>query len=320
MSIFTAESDFKNTHNILPNVLNYRGTPSSLNDRSSLSFSDQGAWFSYGFPSSQNNFGGFAGPFLMTEQNGVWCSQTLSQLDILIDNTKNIEWNDFTTSYESYNSHMKQIFTSKELEISQILFYTSAHTALIISEIKNISEKVIEIKPFWKGNIFLENLRMVKKDNLIEINSDKSLAKGYIQILDEISNTDIKNNSYEISLEKSVLKPNESRKNFIAQSFIFPEYDIEDELKLNDALPFSYEEKFNKRVEEKDNQLRTVFGKIDSNWNAPKYKNLIAKLILTLQNNWRTAAGNLKHSGIFPSYHYQWFHGIACQRTDKSYV
>ncbi len=31
---------------------------------------------------------------------------------------------------------------------------------------------------------------------------------------------------------------------------------------------------------------------------------------MTLQNNWRSASGELKYGGLFPSYHYYWFHGF----------
>ena len=40
------------------------------------------------------------------------------------------------------------------------------------------------------------------------------------------------------------------------------------------------------------------------------YSDLVAKLVLTLQNNTRIAAEGLKHGGLFPSYNYEWFHGF----------
>ena len=66
------------------NALNYSGTPSSPTDRSSLAFSDQGAWFAYGFLAKENKSLGFTGPFLMTQGQGEWSSKILSELTLLI--------------------------------------------------------------------------------------------------------------------------------------------------------------------------------------------------------------------------------------------
>ena len=37
---------------------------------------------------------------------------------------------------------------------------------------------------------------------------------------------------------------------------------------------------------------------------------MLSKAHLTLQNNWRIPAGEIKHEGLFPSYHYKWFNGF----------
>ena len=57
---------------LLSDELDYTGTPATTDDRSSLMFSDQGAWFAYGFHSDTSYQGGFSGPFLMTQENGMW--------------------------------------------------------------------------------------------------------------------------------------------------------------------------------------------------------------------------------------------------------
>ena len=77
------------TDSTLPfNILNYVGTPDSAKDRSSLAFSDQGAWFAYGFPEKGQNILGFSGPFLMTQNNGDWSSTSLSQLKLMNSGTQ----------------------------------------------------------------------------------------------------------------------------------------------------------------------------------------------------------------------------------------
>ena len=67
--------------NSLPsNTLNYTGSPISVEDKSSLMFSDQGAWFAYGFPSEGNIVLGFSGPFLMTQGQGGVVQQNVESI------------------------------------------------------------------------------------------------------------------------------------------------------------------------------------------------------------------------------------------------
>ena len=66
-------------------ILSYTGTPTHNKDKEMLMFSDQGAWFAYSIPDSITKGQGFSGPFLMTQENGVWSSAMLSQILIKID-------------------------------------------------------------------------------------------------------------------------------------------------------------------------------------------------------------------------------------------
>ena len=75
-------------------ILDFKGAPENKADRDMLMFSDQGAWFSYGLPDSLTAYGGFSGPFLMTQENGVWISPNLSRLQLSdgSNNGKIIDW------------------------------------------------------------------------------------------------------------------------------------------------------------------------------------------------------------------------------------
>ena len=77
----TAPDAENNSSITLPaNTLNYIGTPKFPIDSSSLMFSDQGAWFAYGYPSKEKKVLGFSGPFLMTQGIGEWSSEALAKL------------------------------------------------------------------------------------------------------------------------------------------------------------------------------------------------------------------------------------------------
>jgi putative isomerase len=295
-----------------PNILDYSGNPDSPKYRDSLAFSDQGAWFAYGFSAKPEAFAGFSGPFLMTQENGVWSSNALSQLKLTNYESKEpIDWKEFSVEQTSYNSHLEQVFTSDKLQISQTLFYTSPHTALITTSISNLSDRTVTLVPVWSGSTFLKKIRFKRKGATLVIKSEKSKAIGYLRSLDNriaaIRNT---KTSYTIELKRISLAPKETTTVLFTQSFIFPEYNHQSELKRIDELKGIHSKQFEQRVLSKEKQLSGLYRKLGTRWSKPLYKKLLAKTVLTLQNNWRIPAGELKHSGLFPSYHYIWFHGF----------
>jgi len=290
---------------IYSNVLNYCISPKKSFDKNGLMFSDQGAWFAYSFPDSISNNSGFSGPFLMTQQNGVWSSSSLSNLNLKIGDTK-VEWLKHETS--SYNSHLEQVFRSEDLELQQKLVFASGHTAFIQSTLLNKSDKEIElIYNFQNKELFAEGLSLSSNKNEITVNSTKSKAVGHLIFP---INTEIKveGNSYKTSENFIKLKPNESKEILITQTFIFPEYDWNDELDSMSSLNF--EDVLNYRIEEKEYQIQELISKKKKIFSDKKYDEVLTKAHLTLQNNWRIAAGELKNEGLFPSYHYKWFNGF----------
>ncbi len=104
--------------NFSKNSLDYHSTPKDAKDRSGLMFSDQGAWFAYGQPKESKASIGFSGPFLMTQQNGVWLSASFMGATIKVDDT----FEPLTTeSSHSYASHLENYYSSKRLSIQDLL-------------------------------------------------------------------------------------------------------------------------------------------------------------------------------------------------------
>ncbi len=288
------------------NILDYRISPKNSKDKNGLMFSDQGAWFAYSFPDSIVNYGGFSGPFLMTQQNGVWISPSLSKLLIKNENNQDITWT--TTECESFNSHLKQVFKSKTISLKQELVYSSGHTALIKSTITNDSELPIEISLGWKCQAtFAEELSFSSNGNQLKIKSAKSEAVGHI-IFEK--GTVIRNSDsiYSTVAETIQLKPNETKEINISQTFIFPEYSWQEEQEILKTIAF--DSVLDARKFEKNSELKSLISNKINQFSDSIYSEVLAKASLTLQNNWRIPAGEIKHEGLFPSYHYKWFHGF----------
>ena len=293
------------------NTLNYIGTPTSAKDRSTLAFSDEGAWFAFGFPTNPAGHTGFTGPFLMTQGNGVWSSEVLSQLKFTDAETgEPVDWQNAQILQNGFPSHLQQEIEIEDLKLSQTLFYISPHSAIITSRITNTSSEKVELHPHWKGKLFPIGARIESGDKGIGITFSKSPSRGVVQALgSEILNTSTTDSTYDLRLEIIELAPGESRELILAHSFYFPPTNwAEEQSRIGRAAddPTRFLED---RINEKKAQLTGLCDRLDSSRMDTAYRDLLVKTVLTLQNNWRSPAGELTHSGLFPSYHQKWFHG-----------
>jgi putative isomerase len=291
------------------NSLNYQGNPMNATDRKPLAFSDKGAWFAFGFLESSNVQAGFSGPFLMTEQNGVWLSSSFVSLHLKDEKQQQaINWKTSLVNQNSYNSHLEQQFKNKKLEVKQHLVFASGHSALQKTTITNRSAKAITLFPSFNSKVFLDNVQLSKEGQTLKIVSTKSTAIGYIQFLNSKATIEITKEGYGAQIEKLILNPNETKEILVSQTFIFPQYSWKEEKEALAKVKFNSLLKNTQR--EKENQLTQLIAKKKAIYKETIYSNFLAKLVLTLQNNSRIAAEGLKHEGVFPSYNYEWFHGF----------
>lgn len=293
------------------NVLDYKGAPNSPRDRDMLMFSDQGAWFAYGLPDTIGYHGGFSGPFLMTQENGVWLSPVLQRLEFnLIDPGKQpSSLTNALISQKSYASHLEQVYVGSVLNVKQELVYLSAHTALQRTVVTNRTDKSISLDAQYSGQLFDVGVQAETKGDQIALISEKSDAVGYLLFLDGAKGIQIQDGlSYNLEKHRFVLKPQESKSFLASQTFIFPEYSWEKEKRAIEAI--SFDTLLKRRKVEAQKELLSLQSKLREKFNDSLYLTLAAKARLTMQNNWRVPAGELKHQGLFPSYHYEWFHGF----------
>ncbi len=295
----TKEQSYFNYLQLSENILNYKTTPKDKFDKNGLMFSDQGAWFAYSCADT-TEFVGFSGPFLMTQQNGIWSSQCLSALYI-----ENQQW--AIQNSKSFNSHLEQLFTSASLQVRQRLVYLSGHTAFIQSEIKNISKEEISFQYQWKNYpVLADDLNFSASENQVIINSEKTNAIGYLQFPSQIKSC--APNSYETIPETIKLAEGKSTTLLLSQTFLFPEYSWKKEnLHIKKT---NFDSLFTIRQAEKETQLTAIINNRKNQFQDSIYAQVLIKAQLTLQNNWRIPSGEIAYEGLFPSYHYEWFNGF----------
>ena len=294
------------------NILDYHITPKDSIDKSGLMFSDQGAWFAYSLTKTNRGLIGFSGPFLMTQDNGIWSSGILSGILLTTGhhNDNLLSLKEDLVEQSSSSSHLHRIFQNEKLKLEQSLVFLSGHTALQKVIITNITDDTILVSANIQGGISNIGIELSNENNEIKLTSKNSEAVGYIDTLNKIERIDIldENRFYGIQLESSFLDPNESKEIIISQTFIFPEYSWEKEKALIERVDF--DSILNARKQEKNKQLKSLIDNRKPQFQDDKYAEVLAKAHLTLQNNWRIPAGEIEHEGLFPSYHYKWFNGF----------
>jgi len=121
---------------------------------------------------------------------------------------------------------------------------------------------------------------------------------------------ELTDSAYVITLKNIQLKPGEQKTLLLTHSFIFPQYDVTATIKNLENLSENHKSLLQNRITEKVQQLEQLSKNGNPDFKDSVYQQLRAKAVLTLQNNWRIPAGELKYAGLFPSYHYIWFHGF----------
>jgi putative isomerase len=290
------------------NVLDYRITPKDSLDKSGLMFSDQGAWFGFGFPDYTDIIEDFSGPFLMTEQNGVWSSSSLAPIRITIGDHPVYPKKENIIYQFAYSSHLEQQLDINGIDLKESLIFLNGNTVLIKYEFINKKEFNNEVTYYWENqSLFTNSLKLSSIENYITIKSSKTDANGYILFpkTTMLKNTD---STYTSEFQHLDLQPNESKSIVISQTFIFPEYSWEKEKALIESVDF--DSVLNARKQEKNSQLKSLITNRKPQFQDKRYAEVLAKAQLTLQNNWRIPAGEIEHEGLFPSYHYEWFNGF----------
>ena len=290
------------------NILDYRITPKDSVDKSGLMFSDQGAWFAYSFPDSIGIIEDFSGPFLMTQQNGIWSSSSLTPIRLTIGDHPVYPKKGNIIYQSAYSSHLEQELDLNGIDLRETLLFLDGHTALIKYELTNREEFNNEVSYYWENQTILANdIDFTADNNELKIDSKKSSAIGYLIFPKNIELT-ISDSTYTTNWNTFYLEPNETKSFVVSQTFIFPEYSWKEEQKLIANIDF--DSVLKARKSEKEIQLKKLIENSKPNFKDNEYAEVLAKAHLTLQNNWRIAAGEIKHEGLFPSYHYEWFNGF----------
>jgi len=297
-----------------PNVLDIRGVPNNPDDLSLSCFSDLGAWHGYALPdlSDSTYFGGFIGPFLI-EQNK-WLSQCLTKLIIYdVVNNREIDLPQCRNPEITFlPGLLKQTIQADSVSVKLDLCFISSRSALIRAEISNLFSKQKQLRLGWQGNVFQDKVYFELSPEGIAVKFKESEAcinlalPPDIEVKITISND---KKSYCIEGKNSIsLAPGQSCKMHLIQTVGFNSKEQKAEEQLIEKVFSAPDKKFKETQKRWNGYLKGILL-TENDWRGEKaYQDIAVKCLETLIVNWRSPAGDLTYSGLYPSY--QRFHGF----------
>ncbi len=300
-----------------PNILNLTGTPDSLDDRSVFAFSDLGAWHGYALPDENNRefFGSFIGPYIMTQDNGIWLGDCLSKMEIIdLETSKEINLEEAEIiERNSYPNQLKQILQTKnpKLRIETTLIFASNRTGLMSLDIQNKSSENLKLSVHWRGQSFLDEVSFTTEQQAIKIDFGKNKNIAWISSLkanESIVTTNGK--QFKIQTNPFELSPGASWNSHLTQSFCFNEEEQKKEIVLLNELSKNPASVYRSNATRWNENIEKVTNYLKPEFNTTAHQNIVVKCLQTLTTNWKSAAGFFKYDGLFPSYNYEWFNGF----------
>jgi len=283
-----------------PNVIEMKNSPTSSNTKGLNAFFDLGSWM--GFSLSENkNSTGFSGPYLLGVDHGLWAADNLISLD-LIDKKGNSILKELKSSKQTYlpeRLENEQHFNS--ITVNSTLLINSKESAVISTTVSNNDTKSLLFNPEWKGALFKEIGHFVNNKNFLSVALDKKQQLYIYPVTCDKFNINSDSISYVTKLKKTKLKPGES----ITYNIVIQYHPDQTNIQS-----LRNEQDVSLALNNNQSRWNSYLEMIDKKDLSQNEKLVLAKSICTLINNWRSAAGELKHDGVFPSYHYKWFQGF----------
>jgi putative isomerase len=296
------------------NTLNIQGIPKDAYDLAPFGFSDMGAWHGYALPHQDSTayYGGFAGPLSM-KMWGQWLGKNLCQLVLTDANTnQEIDLTKAKAEMMYKPGKLQQKLQLQDITIDIQLVFASNRTSLIQTSISNNSNKDMQLKVGWKGELFEKELQLAKSTNGVQVNYKKSDEIFLMQthLSNEVSVAKNKL-SYQMNLaENQLVKAGQKSEISMLHSHYFNEKEAMAEGKLLNLWLKDPQDVFSQNKSRWNGYLSKALDSKNPLLDKDVNQQLAVKCVQTLLTNWRSPAGDLQHDGVFPSAAYQGFYGF----------
>ncbi|MGS0681076.1 MGH1-like glycoside hydrolase domain-containing protein [Shewanella sp. 125m-7] len=321
------------------NLLPYQGTPSSMEQRDNKGnlaigsvYTDQGAWHGFHLPDNADYYASFTGPLFIAQEYSLHLSDSLQRLQLI-----NLDKDEFI-AFESANKieiyskpdGLVQSFTWSDLQVNLSLSYSDNRTAVIRTELINLSNKSQDWQLVWHGTPFSSDssqpdYHLIKQvqagSNHVSWQLNPVMETWRIQLADAEYDLwfdrDMKINlndksGYRAIAEPVALAAGQQHVFVSAQRYFHTQAERSAHKEPNWTLIDT--QRADNRVKWQQRMDNVIQG------GDKAARQLGVKSMLTLLHNWRSPAGALKHDAITPSITYKWFNGVWAWDTWKQAV
>lgn len=327
-------SDYKN-------VIDRTGNPTYLRDYDEYSnlrynaFIDNGAWHGHLLPADSNGYGSFGGIMQVSQEYAHFMSgQEFDKISLTdIDTDEEIDLSNAKANIYSTPGSLVQVLTTDKVSVQMILRFVTDRTSLVETKITNLTDDNLNLKVSWSGAL-VQNARST------EGHESKSVAEYYPDYNRKISAIDngIKINFAEMKDNWAIMNDADAEfrivrsietlsmtneTNFISTG----EQHIATGLTASIYTTYSNLHSAKEVITEKV-KVEQIFANptqymddAQARWNGYLEKGLTnekataeqrrvgVKSIMTLNGNWRSAAGDINQATVTPSVTARWFSG-----------
>ncbi len=298
----------------MANVISIEGIPQAQFELEPFGFSDLGAWHGYALPDidSTNYYGGFTGPLSM-RMWGQWLSKNLCQLELTDASTMSaIDISKAKAKLNYKPGKLEQILSLEKFDVHINLIFVSERTSLVQTEIKNKSKEQLNLFVGWKGELFPKGISLSKTEKGIRIDY-KDGDESFMVHNDSDKSVQLSPDklSYQMFMKhKQVIEADDTLKINLLNSHYFNQKEADKEIAQYDSWLNNTKALFAANTSRWNCYLSKALKRNNPLLNQTENRKLVAKCIQTLLTNWRSPAGDLKYSGVFPSAAYQGFYGF----------
>lgn len=282
------------------NLLNIKNVPQTERGYNLSVFTDNGSWSGYALPENESRdyAGAFIGPMIMTGKG--WVSASLATPELVINrNPYDLARNVQTVKY--LPGKLVQEFSDEQIHFKTELCFVTSRTAAVRSIIKNVSNEPLKISMLWNGGVFEGGSTIEHAGNCFNIlrSNDSVLTVVNFRTANK-SNLVTKDSLQALEIRELILEPNSSYQANYSQTVMLKGENVGKELSFIENI--NIDNCFEENTRKWNDKLHSVLDGDSKYLSDNKYRKVIVKAMLTLNSNWRSAAGDILHAGSYPSY------------------
>ncbi|MEZ9593976.1 trehalase family glycosidase [Shewanella sp. 10N.261.52.F9] len=327
--------DSPDYHNLLP----YQGTPASMEARDAKGnlaigsvYTDMGAWHGFHLPDNADYYGSFTGPLFIAQEYSLHLSDSLQRLQLInLDKDEFIAF-ESASKVEIYSQPdgLVQSFTWSDLQVNLSLSYSDNRTAVIRTELINLSHKPQNWQLVWHGTPFVSPPSLPSYDLVKQVQTTANYIRWQLNPVMDTWQIQLADAEYELWFDRDInIMPNDkSGYGAIAEPIVIEAGERHSFLSAQRYFHTQAE-----RIAHKQPDWQLIETQLINNrskWQArldnlmqggdKNVRQLAVKSMMTLLHNWRSPAGAILHDAVTPSITYKWFNGVWAWDTWKQAV